>query len=883
MFARVSECANRLLNDEHIGNRGAKLAAQNEKYPRNRLREPLPIHGDMMPFPQLMSISKEPGEMMARKINEHLSADQSSVMLYSAAPSGTGKTHLAYEVGRKYAYSVVIQAMNPNNADSGPWRCLHKPLAELVDKNAKHHDLRETTNASARSYVRLFVFCIVDVARALLKFGQEQSLSEESRHELFLYFFRDGGKGTELYRILQESFEAMVGVLETRQNEVRGIDEDAYRVWRESLKGDISSGLPKQRAKLSDGREVVVTLLLTFDEAPALHGCYGTLFHRKSDPGEKCDLLNALSSCVGEIVSSHGDRKWASYFTGTALSMERVLTSSFMDSSLRVGLTKVSPLELFGVDHMNKILAHYWHIPKGVLELDEVRSALEMLSGRPQLFVDGVFRAFVSEMKALAETATPPQFREIFARVAQEGAHTTKVKYRFLLSEKFEANRPLAQEPALTFTALLPSLVKAVLFESGVLRLTSGSKRVSVNEIIASGLVGYAGDIEGLEYIDISKERAVFEAYREYLTNQSIDSVLDALTASPNGFSSSAAGEVAEQAIAFCIAFKHVQIQHERRLKAEAEAKADAGEDALLSEVASGYGGHSSQSFPTDEDSRSLSPLQSSPPNAAQTSDYIGLDVLLTHLGAQPKDFSSLEGWETRASCARDMQDDMNLNPLDRFVVKQKGRVQIDRLDDTVILYNICREMGPDLLFLCSKLNLVTSKRDYRVVAIQSKNSSASTVREMLATLSPGLLFLTNTSRESALANVSKCKNLVSSNRKRWDAVCKMHTESRGALSSLTRGWIRICVTSRNASHQLVEKLKKEKLNIFVITFTDKWIPKRTYKHIIPQTESQLSLPSGAMTWTEIAIDDVKGKIGAAKEKSEAMEVVEGACGASEP
>ena len=76
---------------------------------RLSVRLPLPIvkaaTGPSL-IPQLVEEVKSSCALMAELVRTPV--DQGAIVLFSSAPSGVGKTHLAYSVGRKDALTVVV-------------------------------------------------------------------------------------------------------------------------------------------------------------------------------------------------------------------------------------------------------------------------------------------------------------------------------------------------------------------------------------------------------------------------------------------------------------------------------------------------------------------------------------------------------------------------------------------------------------------------------------------------------------------------------------------------------------------------------------------------------------------------------------------------------
>ena len=125
----------------------------------------------------------------------------------------------------------------------------------------------------------------------------------------------------------------------------------------------------------------------------------------------------------------------------------------------------------------------------------------------------------------------------------------------------------------------------------------------------------------------------------------------------------------------------------------------------------------------------------------------VSLATLFKSMGAVPDVSDSLTGWKTRASRAVDVAHFYGSGRQPFSLVRGKDNWGDGR--HGMILYNI----DPTSLRRCAlsvlSARLTTERVIHRLVAIQSKNATSSTVRDMLATLSPGLQFLDNAIRNN--------------------------------------------------------------------------------------------------------------------------------------
>ena len=292
------------------------------------------------PFLQFIETGPAPALLMQR-ILQHKLTDQEVMVISAAAPSGTGKTHLAYAAGRRSALSVVHTVLFTSTSS---WSVLDGYLSELNSLRGNVQDRSNFIPESAERHVKLYVFCLVDVVRHLFRFAEASNIRGPVLHELFLRFFSNHDSD----KILADSFKRHRKIFTTvcwSLPEIVLIGRGMWACeWEHSVLHDIKRMLPLAYAEGCSAKagECRTRILFCFDEAALLVDKFSGLF-TASQSGWRRDLLDVLSTKTTDVVVLVGIDISAAYYTGTTLSMENVLAREHFTSRVRNGVEEIAP------------------------------------------------------------------------------------------------------------------------------------------------------------------------------------------------------------------------------------------------------------------------------------------------------------------------------------------------------------------------------------------------------------------------------------------------------------------------------------------------------------------------------------------------------------
>jgi hypothetical protein len=150
---------------------------------------------------------------------------------------------------------------------------------------------------------------------------------------------------------------------------------------------------------------------------------------------------------------------------------------------------------------------------------------------------------------------------------------------------------------------------------------------------------------------------------------------------------------------------------------------------------------------------------------------------------------SSLDGWTMSATRALPFgkRNDSAACALRLAFVTSSGE-----LDTSCIVYDWPAAMGLDATVLVHRT--VGAKRQYALVALQSKTQASSSVRDSLRTLHPGCQYLPNGARDVVL-RLTPGGTVAEPAAAAWDDWRALDMEP--AYQCLTRNWIRVAVVAR--------------------------------------------------------------------------------------
>lgn len=724
------------------------------------LLRPLPLDsashpGRLLLTPQLIHEEDDDADAMLEQMSACTGSDPQSVkILCASAASGTGKTHLAYAVGKRHAYVVMIRVALQGQAAgdpilSRPWAELYRLLFDIENAAApiRRSCVEKAVELAKCAYdlMELLVHCYVEVTLLAVHAGIACGIDSGDRlRELVLRFHRNGIaeeivcslflQHTTEHRAVQD-IESSDGLCAAP---VQGVDAAWLRDYCAELRERVAKLPAPTPGSLS------TPLLLCFDEVGTLGGKLTELFVQRSaytsvntdasperavhtaavPPPVSADStwgrswFFALACLMCDVTSK---TRWCCFMTGTAFSIARFQTMGTVHSPVRGSISLINPTTRLNVSSMRAILQHYWDVSNAVLDDARIMKFFRLCVGRPLLFVAAVFEPMCNAMISLAACApvrewTVDLLEPRLQRGTDDQAHVWAERLRLLLA----GSRSLATGTGETTRALVPRLISAVLFEEPLSLVDANV----LDAAIASGLLPAVAVVVGStvppQVIRVRDEPLVHRAL-SYVLDELIRSdhvaIMKLIFPPTHPFTHpSSAGFAVEQVVAVELALRT------RRVRLLGPRPPSLEE--LLKPLFMG----SRDTFP------------------------VGLDTL-----------------ECRAEHAVSVRDwDIDTCVLRRFVGP-------DGLpDDSVVLYDLPTCTGLDVAFLVSTtLKPVATgaggaassgkgrdsepgsgaeRRCFRLAGFQLRNDADSSLRDVLRTLHPGTQYLVNKQRDALIA-----------------------------------------------------------------------------------------------------------------------------------
>eukprot|EP01033_Poteriospumella_lacustris_P004997 gene4996-gene5552 len=304
-------------------------------------------------------------------------------MLCAAAASGMGKTHIAYDVGKKH-FLILIRVMGNSGEFNGD-QLSHKspPWDSALEhmKQFKARSMAEPLMQRAKGMLRYIHILLYTYLQFTISALNAVALDLERRKELVLRLHRNGVADELIKKLFGRNVQQLTNV------DTHGICENKFCSFRQEVIDSSWDRIPDTEK-----------LILCVDEINGLAGDFFTDFGPRStmenaetfeDGGEpECrGLMYGLFCVLKKISTTHPS--WYCYVTGTALSVAKFQSDVDGISIARGSILPVSPDTLLSVDDMVSILTYYFRFTDATIAL--LRGKLANFTGRPQFFAKGVF------------------------------------------------------------------------------------------------------------------------------------------------------------------------------------------------------------------------------------------------------------------------------------------------------------------------------------------------------------------------------------------------------------------------------------------------------------------------------------------------------------
>jgi hypothetical protein len=344
---------------------------------------------------QLLLTINDTSAHMFGEIKQTLAANsQQRSMFAIVAPSGSGKTHLAYAMG-KHAFVTIIRIglakWSPASdcSFSVPWQTLYDQILGLIREKIDWVVRAERAYCLMELLVAGYYFSTVEVITCGLQHGLKLSQIKE----LLLRFYRNGISD----EIIQNWFSLhllqlnSLSELSKQKLFIQTLFEEIH-CKRKKLTGELKTAFPEGEFPFIFAFDEIQLLLSACSGIFAQHDHYKeakknpehpeTLpkkHHRSLFYGLTCHCSYLLSTLSVGIV-----------FLGTHVSIT-VLDKKNILSPCRANLQKIQVKTPFILDSMICLLNYYYTFPLLILDNKEVRSVLSDFRGRPYFFVEFVF------------------------------------------------------------------------------------------------------------------------------------------------------------------------------------------------------------------------------------------------------------------------------------------------------------------------------------------------------------------------------------------------------------------------------------------------------------------------------------------------------------
>eukprot|EP01040_Poterioochromonas_malhamensis_P014109 gene14109-15599_t len=746
----------KIINDDLLNVN--KLNEQNQRLQKEVLVRPLPYNttlqnGSQELNPMLLETLNDDSETLFGMMKTSLSnLQQDKYVVVSAAPSGSGKTHSAYALGKK-CFVTTIRVAVSNNLLIGKY--LSPPFNKLDQVlSLIQSELREKYLEKARislSVIELLFYCYYSLTTEVLYLGVNKLLSLDKLYLLLLKFFRNGtsdGEITRLFELKLQDLKILENIHSIKENVAEVLDvsqlHSELNVYWKSLVERRQVLLSELRQRETIGTtNVTITLdgqaetkenndhifVFYLDEVQLLLDKYPKLFlqeesYLKLKGDSNFQLTNesfrplfyGLSCVCTQFLSANV----GIYMTGTNFAISKLFSDGNFNSVERGKIKKFPITYYFTVNDMQNYFLNYFNMQKTFFN-SEVKEKLYLFQGRPLFFIHYIFIPFCINIQQMLQREKNGRFsiaRRKFLSLINSQLELLQDYIKEDLRNLFSSDARLAMEnDHFNVKALYPLLIMDVLCGRGQLKLSEDA----IIEAIVHRVIPIAGrHIESNVLVNLIE----IEPTTYDMINQHLLCILKKDTV-PHYF-----------------LYKILStIQNEKGVVAEA--------------MFCYY--------------LSLSVLRY---NGASCPLYDLLIPLYPHESELPF-LNKLRNFICKTTKVIDVQRFKTENPdtilkceLELFSILSP---QDEEFNDQIILYNLDKFLGIDLAFI------VKHEGNPRLVAIQSKNWTTGGLKPSLLTLSPGLQYLTENQREALLElkpliNVEASNDVTGYLSKSWSA-----------------------------------------------------------------------------------------------------------------
>lgn len=431
---------------------------------------------------QLIFTPRSPAEVLLRPLRGSFenSTQSKTAIFVAAAPSGVGKTYLAYQVGLVIP-TIIIRVGTGSDHFSTPWNNFMKFLQTLDGG---------TSDEAEKAYraLKLVLWSYIYASKVVVSVAK--STRHSNSNEVLLRFHRNGLSED----IVGSIFDANIHFAEK--------DEDCN-----SFISSIHL----------DGN-----WLLCFDEVHLLLDKFPHLFFREGEycglkQGEQTDfraqhgLFYGLTCVLYHIARNNNIR---SYLTGTNFSISHLDRARSLLSVERYNLKKIELLSesFLTVENMIDIILHYWDFPRDKLDSQEIRLKQQPFVGRPLHFVDFVFRDI--RLKDFVR-ASCSEWMSAFCEYLDQAKIFLQADIEDRLSVFFGDYRQLHPDPycSATVAHLYPPLIKHVLCGDQHISMDDSAASVAIATRLLPSVTNTDVDLQALEPMS-------YETIRLWLLNK---------------------------------------------------------------------------------------------------------------------------------------------------------------------------------------------------------------------------------------------------------------------------------------------------------------------------------------------------------------------------
>jgi hypothetical protein len=632
---------------------------------------------------------------------------QNRRIVATAAPSGTGKTHLAHSLGRKCFVSVIRVAVSDNTINGKmlalPWVKLMHAI-ELMQQSVRNEPFHLAR--AAYLLIELLLAVYYQVTVEVIKLGVSWNLEIVDVRELLLRFFRNRTSDAIVADVFEEKLRGLFPSKtpsETQLNEFSK-EIDDYILTSKTKFNNINF------------EESFRYLVFCFDEVQLLLDQKPGLFIQQSlyqtwkadgtaeiAESDRRPFFYGFSSQLQQFLCVH---QIGIFLTGTNFSIANLERKGNVLSVYR-GKTELFKIDTYlGIKEMITLFGFYYNFPASFFNSEDIKGCLTPFIGRPRFFVEFLLACIPECHDQFLKNGEIDKIAFIQFCVLKKQSLESYIEGD--MRTFFNSYKPIPNADHLTVKSLLPRLVRDVLCGTGKLYLTKDA----VVEAISERVIPIAGSKKPFQTAD-----------RSIAENSEKIEVVDLAEVEPTTFIQ-------------IRSYLKTQVKSEKNYILGLIYEALKDEKGKLAELMFCYY-VSLTVLETDEKPRLydlLSPLF--PYRSTSQLEYI----------------RDLRGWMCSASCVIDVakykknyseEITCELELFDAIIEREKG-ISLSS-SSSLIFYNFDEHMGIDIAFVCAD-----NAGSKRLTTFQSKNWGEGGLKAALETLSPGLQYLNKTQRTQA-------------------------------------------------------------------------------------------------------------------------------------